>query len=313
MGFSRQKGFALISALWLIVLMTVIAGALSWTSRQSIISTGAIVGGVQARYLADGAAQLVYANLLQRLPAQRLLADGEILELKLPGGEARVKVTDENGKVDINAAQQPLLARLLYSLDVEKSQADALADAIIDYRDDNSLRHLNGAEDDDYRVAGLSWEAKDSPFTSIGELRKVYGMDEVIYDAVRPYVTIYARHQGVNPEVASLPVLIAISNDSVSTLEAYIERRRQNHAEGIALPRQPVVDRRFLSRTRGLTYNLVAIGMTERDQSMGVTTTIRLGRARGKALIETLAWGPYVRSDADEGTLFRDLTDKQRH
>ena len=300
---SKDNGIALVSALWLIMLMTVIAGSLSWASRQSVKSTGAIVGGVQARYLADGAAQLVYANLLQRTPGDRLLADGEIIELELPGGKARVKVTDENGKVDINAAKQPLLARLLYSLDVEQSQADALADAIIDYRDENDLRHLNGAEDDDYRAAGLEWGAKDALFTSIGELRKVLGMEDVIFAAMQPFVTIYSRHRGVNPEVASLPVLIAISNDSASTLENYIDRRRQNHAEGIAPPRPPAVDRRFLSRTRGITYTLVTVGVTERDKTMGVTTTIRLRRSRNRALIETLAWAPYAGADMDEELL----------
>jgi len=302
-----SKGFALISALWLIVLMSVIAGALSVSSRQSIKSAGAIVGGVQARYLADGASQLVFANLLQSDPRERLLGDGEILELVLPNGKARVKVTDENGKVDINAAKQPLLARLLYSLDVEQSQADALADAIMDYRDENSLRHLNGAEDDDYRAAGMAWGAKDSPFTSIGELRKVYGMEAVIYEAIQPFVTIHSRHQGVNPEVASLPVLIAISNDSASTLEHYIEQRRLNHADGTALPRAPVVDRRYLSRTRGLTYTLIAVGLTERDKKMGVTTTIRIRRARNSRLIETLSWAPYAQTGDGEDLMLDEL------
>ncbi|MEH6467911.1 MAG: hypothetical protein V7722_09795, partial [Porticoccus sp.] len=60
----RSNGFALISVLWLIVLLTVIAGGLSYTSRQSTQAMSVLMGGTQARYLADGAAQLVMMNLL---------------------------------------------------------------------------------------------------------------------------------------------------------------------------------------------------------------------------------------------------------
>ncbi|HEB26796.1 MAG TPA: hypothetical protein ENI05_03320 [Porticoccus sp.] len=290
----RSNGFALISVLWLIVLLTVIAGGLSYTSRQSTQAMSALMGGTQARYLADGAAQLVMMNLLSRTPTDRLLADGETIDVVLPGGHALVTVMDENGKIDINAARGGLLARLFYSLDVEQSQADALADAIADYRDKDELKRLNGAESDDYFAAGMTWGTKDSAFTSVDELQRVYGMQPEIYRAMLPYVTIYARNQGVNPDVASLQVLMAVSDDSVPTLESYIDQRRDNHQNGLPLPSPPTVAREFLSRTRGVTYSLRAVGMTESGQQSGLSTTIRLRRGRNRLSIETIDWQPYI-------------------
>lgn len=295
----NTRGFALVSALWLLVLMSLIASALAWSNRQSIRGMASLTGGVEARYLAEGGLQLVYANLLQRSAADRLLGDGEILELEISGGLVRLKVSDENGKVDINLAQKPLLARLLYSLDVDRSQADAIADAIMDYRDEDDLRHLNGAEDSEYQAAGLGWEAKDAPFTSVEELRLVYGMEDVIFDALQPYVTIHSRQKGINPEVASLPVLLAVSSDSVFSLENYVRQRRRNHADSLPMPRAPAVDRRFLSRGRGVTYSVAAVGVTERGQQAGLTTTVRLRRGRGSDLIQTLEWLPYLQSEAN--------------
>ncbi|TNE75957.1 MAG: general secretion pathway protein GspK [Gammaproteobacteria bacterium] len=295
-------GFALVSVLWLIVLLSVLAMGLSYTSRQSTQTMIALVGGTQARYLAEGGVQLVIMNLLSRDTVQRLLADGETLDVELPGGHVEVTVSDENGKVDINAAREPLLARLFYSLDVEQTVADALADAIADYRDEDDLVRLNGAEDADYLAAGLINGAKDAPFTSVEELQQVLGMTPEIYRAVLPYVTIYSRHQGINPEVASLQVLMAVSDDSPMTLESYIRQRRMNHRDELPMPAAPVISRQFLSRTRGVTYSLTATGVTESGQASGMSTTIRLRRGRSRMSIETIDWQPFIERNISDWT-----------
>lgn len=287
-------GFALVSVLWLIVLLSVMAMGLSYASRQSTQGMISLVGGTQARYLAEGGVQLVIMNLLSRDSKQRLLADGEKITVELPDGHVDVTVFDENGKVDINAAREPLLARLFYSLDVEQPVADALADAIADFRDEDDLTRLNGAEDTDYLAAGRPAGAKDAPFTSLEELQQVLGMTPEIYRQVLPHVTLYSGHQGINPEVASLQVLIAVSEDSPMTLESYIQQRRTNHRSNLPMPSPPVIDRQFLSRTRGVTYSLQAMGVTPTGYESGVSTTIRLRRGRDRMSVQTINWQPYI-------------------
>ena len=303
MNETKEKGLVLVTALWLLLFMSMIASALAWSNRETIRGMAAIKGGVQARYLAEGALQLVYINLLNGRSSERLLADGQVIELKLPGGNVGLKITDENGKVDINGADRALLVRLLYSLDVDSNKADALADAIIDYRDKDDFRHLNGAEDSDYEAAGLAWGAKNALFSSTGELRRVLGMDTALFEALSPHVTIYTRQKGVNPEVASLPVLLAVSSASEYSLQAYIEQRRQNHADGLPLPKAPQVDRRFLSRSRGVTYNLMAAGQTAQGGLSGFSKTVRLRRNKKGATIQTLGWEPYLPGGAEKNRL----------
>ncbi len=294
MSSAQAKGFALVSVLWLIVLLSVLAMGLSYASRQSTQAMISLVGGTQARYLAEGGVQLVIMNLLARNPQDRLLADGEVIEVNLPGGLVEITVSDESGKIDINGAREPLLARLLYSLEVEQPIADALADAIADFRDDDDLTRLNGAEDPDYVAAGLPQGAKDAPFTSVDELLQVLGMTADIYQAMLPHVTIYSRHQGINPEVASLQVLMAVSDDSPMALESYIQQRRINHRDNLPMPSPPVIDRQFYSRTRGVTYTMTAVGKTEAGQQSGMSTTVRLRRGRNRMSIETVNWQSFI-------------------
>lgn len=291
---ANRRGFALIAVLWLVVLLTVLAMGLSYSSRTMTKSAGVLVESTRNRYLAEGAIQLVLGNLLERQATRRLLADGEALDVELADALIEVVVSDEAGKVDLNAARPELLVRLLYSLDVEQSQAEGLADAIADYRDSDELTRLKGAEDDDYLLAGLPWESKDAAFTSLDELRQVYGMSEDIFLRMLPFVTLHSKQQGVNPEVAPLAILQAIADDSTMALEEYVELRRRNHREGLPLPSAPKVAREFVARSRGVVYNLRARVASE--VSGVVEATVRLRRSRSRMSIEMLDWRPYAES-----------------
>ena len=55
----------------------------------------------------------------------------------------------------------------------DRKLAPRIADAVLDWRDDNSLRRPNGAEDRDYRTADRPGGAADAPFAHIGELRQL--------------------------------------------------------------------------------------------------------------------------------------------
>lgn len=301
------SGFVLIIVLWLIALLTIMALGLAYSSRQSVRSMGSLVGGTQARYLAEGGVQLAFMNLLSRQPLERLLGDGESIFLQLPGGEVELIVNDEAGKIDLNNASPQLLARLFASFDIPEQDADALADALVDYRDEDDLLGLNGAEDPQYQAAGLPWEARDSAFTDIEELQQVYGMPYWLYKALLPYVTLYGRSTGVNPEVASLQMLVALSDESLGTLEAYIRDRRENHLAGLPLPPPPAMDQQFISRIRGLNLTITAIGKPSSGQESAITTTVQLRRGQNRETIETLAWLPYrlptVSTDAERDSL----------
>ena len=288
-----RAGFALIMVLWLITLLTIIAMGLAYNSRQSVRAMSGLAGNARARYVAESGVQLAIMNLLKAQAEHRLSGDGRVVAVEVPGGRVAVTVTDESGKIDINTASPELLARLFVSFDVDLEDANALADAVIDYRDEDNLVSLHGAEDDDYLAAGLPWEAKDSKFTRVAEIQRVYGMDLSLAMEVMAHVTVYTESTGINPEVASLQILRALSEEPVDLLQAYIDQRRESHIDGLPPPVPPVIDRQFVSAQRSDIYTIAATGKLSSNHKSSISTVVRLDREGQSETIETLDWTSY--------------------
>ena len=135
-------------------------------------------------------------------------ADGAEHVFEFGGGEVRIVIEDEAGKVDLNRAPDALLADLFIAAGLEEQEAAELVDAIADFRDRDDLRRLYGAEDGDYERAGLPYGAKDAPFEAIEELQRVLGMTPALYRAVAPSITVHNRRRSRQPrELVNQPRL----------------------------------------------------------------------------------------------------------
>ena len=75
---------------------------------------------------------------------------------------------------------------------VDPAKAQSLADAIADFRDADNLPRLRGAEEAQYRDAGLVWGPKNAPFQTVGELQQILGMTAEIYRRVAPDLSVYS-------------------------------------------------------------------------------------------------------------------------
>ncbi len=83
---------------------------------------------------------------------------------------------DEGAKLNLNTATLAMLNKL-------PRMTDALAAAIIDWRDVDSDPSENGAEDEIYGRLNPAYRCKNAPFESIEELRMVYGFtQDILYD-----------------------------------------------------------------------------------------------------------------------------------
>lgn len=214
-----MRGVALVLVLWLIVLLTAMVGAFALAARvehgQEAVLRGSVRGQMVAR------AGMEYA--LWRLrgePATRWRPDGRAYAWAFDGVPVEVRIVDEGGKVDLNAAPPALLAGLVRALGAEPSRAQAIAAAIVDWRDADSLQAPNGAEDADYAAAGLPYGAKDAPFESLGELRLVLGMDADLYRRLLPNVTLHSQRAQPVAAFAPGPVLTAMGTDPAPVLAA---------------------------------------------------------------------------------------------
>jgi len=250
---ARSQGVALVLVLWVLVLLSMLATHLSFASRSEAKLASNLVIGARLQHAADAGVRWAMWSLTA--PAQeRWLADGMLHQMELDGMTVHAALYDEFGKIDLNYATPERLTALLDAADVPEEENRFLVDAIIDWRDSDQLRRLNGAEDEDYVAAGLNYGAKDAPFESTDELTRVLGMTDQIYQRIKHAVTVYSRKSTINPLVAPRLVLMSLPGASADLVDDYIETRRANHLDGLPPPETPPFEGRFISSSLQSVY-----------------------------------------------------------
>ncbi len=215
-----SRGVALISVLWVLILLSVLAAGLLRTSRTQVNLARNAVDNAQAEALAEAGLSLAVLNLLHPRAGDRWQADGSIYAWRFGGGDLRISLHDEAGKIDLNATEPALIAAFFEAAGIEPAEAAALSDALADYRDDDEEPRAQGAEDVDYEAAGYAHEAKDGPFSIIEELRLVFGMRAELYDLLAPEITVYSRQGRPRPEMTGPLVKAALDGAVYQSPEA---------------------------------------------------------------------------------------------
>ena len=206
-----SRGLALVSVLWVLTLLSLIAASFTNTTRTEVNLARNEAEAARAEAMADAGVNAAVLGLLTNNPQREWRVDGTVYAWRFEDGELRANAWDEGGKIDLNVASNAILKALFEAVGVDSNKAAALVDAIIDFRDPNDLRQLNGAEDADYRAAGLPYGAKDAPFETVDELRQVLGMTPALFDAVAPALTVYGRQRTPYEPTASALVKAALS------------------------------------------------------------------------------------------------------
>lgn len=237
---ASQSGIAIILALWLTVLLTVLASGFAFSMRSEALATRNAVAAAQARTIADGAVERTAFELMRPRVADAWTFDGRTHQWN--DGDAAIVVTavDEAAKIDINAVPDPLLKNLLIVIGgLEEPAAAALVDAIADWRDPDDLRRPNGAEAPEYRAANVKYVPSNAPFETTGEVARVLGMTPAVFQRIAPLLTVYSRQAGVNAATAGRDVLLALPNATAETVDAYIDQRTQALANKLPVPAFP--------------------------------------------------------------------------
>ncbi len=210
----RQRGAALVLVIWLVALLTALVGAYAATARIEYMQGRGLQGAVVADSAARAGLEYAVVRVQARTPGLAWIPDGRPYLWEFGAAEVEVRIVDESGKVDLNASDAVLLGSLFRAVGVEDGRADAVAAAIVDWRDADSLSQpMGGAEDPQYAEAGLPYGAKDAPFETIAEVEQVLGMDRALFLAVEPYLTVFSGMPQPDRRFAAAPVLQALGVD----------------------------------------------------------------------------------------------------
>lgn len=234
---SAQRGVALIIVIWIATLLAVIAASFTQSMRSDV----QIVGNSLQRAKLDAAAhagvQRAILEFMKPLQvAGRWPTDGTVQNWEYQGAALAITITDESAKIDINIAPEALLRGLFQSQGATEEEALALVDAVMDWKDADTLKRQRGAEDADYETAGLKARPANAAFQSVEELRQVMGMTPALYERVAPLVTIHSRQPGLNSQIASREALRALPGVTEAQLDEFLARREAARVARLPIP-----------------------------------------------------------------------------
>ncbi len=205
---SRSDGIALVLVLWVLVILSVIVGQFGFAARSQINITRNFKDSTQGRYLAlAGHNQAIYQILSNpefkppkskeldpenQISVWRINADNPIV--LFGEGSFKVRIDNASGKVNINLADRKMLKLMLNNMDMDDTQKDIIVDSIMDWRDQDHMHRINGAEDEYYSKLGNGYECKDDVFDSVEELLYVRGITaELYHHRLKQVATVYPK------------------------------------------------------------------------------------------------------------------------
>jgi len=289
MNRSGQNGIALVLVLWITVLISITTGAYSLMARMDQLEARQLLSGTQARMTAEGGIHLTAVALRDRDELTRIIADGRPYQQTLDGVLLEIKVIDERGKLDINAADEQTLFTLFNNNGLEADRAELLAAAVMDWRDGDEVERVNGAELDTYLAAGLEVGPANRPFMMIDELLQVLGMPYSLFRLVEPGITVFSRAGMPNLAFAPAEALLAIPDISLDEALEFVQERHAREpgdTDDISSPNGLVV----VARGRGLTYSIQAKATMPNGVWEQLEATIRLGGSQTGQPFRILRW-----------------------
>ena len=234
----RNRGVALITAMLISAIATMVAANLAWDNALDVRRTMVLLGRDQAVQVALGAESWVISILHQDMENSQTDHLGEIWASELPGlpiegGDVFGSIEDLQGRFNINnlvdqegrVEEESLeqFQRLLTALGLDPRFAGIAADWI-DSNVDASFP--DGAEDSIYTGMIPPYRTANQTLTSVSELAAIEGMDRATFRTLEPHITALPGRTGINANTATVAVLQSLDeNMTLSDVEGLIQER----------------------------------------------------------------------------------------
>jgi general secretion pathway protein K len=234
----KERGVALITAMLIAALATMLAANLAWDNALDVRRTMVLLNRDQAIQVALGAESWVIGILRQDLEDSETDHLGEIWAVELPGlpiegGEVFGAVTDLQGKFNINNLvdgngevvedSMKQFQRLLNALGLDPRFAGIAADWL---DSDIDAAFPDGAEDSIYTGMIPPYRTANQTLSSISELAALEGMDKQTFDVLAQHVTALPGRTNINVNTATAAVLQSLGeNISVTDVERLLAER----------------------------------------------------------------------------------------
>ncbi|HEY3519529.1 MAG TPA: type II secretion system protein GspK [Rhodanobacteraceae bacterium] len=290
---NRTRGAALLFALWAVALLAALLAGLALGARSEGEAALNLYSQTRARYAADAGVARAIEALRESDPARHWVPDGRTYQFEFDGARVQVRIDDVSGQVDLNAATPQVLTNLFLAAGADNARAQALSDAVQDWRDSDDLPHAHGAEADTYKQAGLKWQPRNGPFRSSDELARVYGMTDALYRKLAEAITVYSGRNFPDPQYAGPLALAATRDGDLDAATRAVEARRARApqtANGVLSQIQSGIQSQALvAGAGGVTQEIRSLGTlpdgTQSGQDVTVRLTVMTGSLRPYAVL----------------------------
>ena len=298
---SQHNGVALITAMLVVALATVLATALVSQIFMDTRRTQNILNNDQAYLYAVSAEKIAGNLLLEDQKKSTYDSIDEIWAAQAPpfpveGGQVLVSIEDLQGRFNLNnlskslnsAGQQNALQvfkRLLTQLQIPPT----LSDAVVDWLDaDLETRIPNGAEDDYYMSLAIPYRAANTLISSPSELRLIKGFNdkvsetETAYQRIIKFVCALPAVTDINVNTAPAEVLISANANIESADAAKIIAYRGLSVIEPGTPYKTLVDfKKYMQDTLN-KKNVTTTGLAIKTQYFLLQSYAQIGRGHSR-------------------------------
>jgi general secretion pathway protein K len=282
-----NKGIALPLVLWTLTVLMSLVFSFALATRTEMRMSSNYRSTVEKKFLAEAGIEralleLNYISGKGKTPEslETWKVDNSIHKEDMSTAYYEVAIMDESGKISINGLNDGniiILKNLLVHLGVSMQDSDTITDSILDWKDADNLRRLNGAEDDYYMSLPTPYKAKNSNFQTPEELLLVKGMTEDIFfgkgktKGLSSFITIFSTHSGVNLQNAPKDILESIPGMTDALADSLIAYREATTTWNLAEVRSllgAVYDqmRRFMNNISQKTFTITSTGYKESEK-----------------------------------------------
>ena len=221
-----ERGFALLLVIWVLAILSVLAAGFAASTRSQTRLARNLLDAARARALAEAGIARAASALLQTDPRARWRADGTPYPMQFAGGDIRIRIADEDGKIDLNLSPTELLAGLCGELGIDDATCAALVEGVAERR--RAAAPTESPDPQGLRIGGPPPPTPDrqaAAFTTVEELRQIPAVDAATFARLRPFITVYGQNARIDPAVAPREVLLAIPGVDPGAVERLLATR----------------------------------------------------------------------------------------
>lgn len=215
-----------------------LARDLAWAEKQRVSADLAIMSArSHVLFLLSTVPRSRYG--LGNHPDTAIALDGRPYRI---GKNVLVRLQDIRGLISLNAVSldgpgRVRLERLLATYGLDQAAISRLVDNLLDYRDSDDLRRINGAEKEEYAQAGRGSSIRNADILAPTELPRILGFDENEFlwedDSLSDHVQS-SRNSLFNPNSAGWRTLMAATGVNEEMAKSLVLSRKKGTTPDIS-------------------------------------------------------------------------------